>query len=230
MKVAISQSNYIPWKGYFDLVNRVDVFVLYDDMQYTRRDWRNRNKIKISRGTQWLTIPVKVKGKYFQRINETRICDQKWPEKHWRTIELNYKKAKYFFEYRNVFKKIYSQMEEEFLSIINYKFIKCICKLLGINTEIIWSSEFDLVGDRNERLLNICTTLGASEYISGPSAQSYMDIDLFKNNMIKVSWMNYDDYPEYSQTSYPFEHGVTILDLIFNEGPESKTFMKSFGG
>ena len=102
-KIAISQSNYIPWKGYFDLINRVDEFILYDDAQFTRRDWRNRNKIKTPNGTQWLTIPVDVKGRYLQKINETKVSDKKWAIKHWKQIKQNYFKAKYFTKYKDFF-------------------------------------------------------------------------------------------------------------------------------
>jgi hypothetical protein len=122
-KIAISQSNYIPWKGYFDLINSVDEFTLYDDAQYTRRDWRNRNKIKTPQGLQWLTIPVDVKGKYFQKINETKISDKGWGVKHWQQIKQNYAKAKNFKKYKDIFEELYLSCKEEYLSEINHKFI-----------------------------------------------------------------------------------------------------------
>lgn len=227
-KIAITQSNYIPWKGYFDSINMVDEFIIYDDMQYTRRDWRNRNKIKTKDGAQWLTIPVEVKGKYFQKINETKISDPKWGHTHWNTILHNYKKAPYFNEYKDVFEEIYLTTKEEYLSRINFTFIRVICDILSINTKFTWSSEFDLLDDRNERLVDLCKKTGASDYYSGPAARAYMDESLFQKENIKVHYFDYSGYPEYHQLHGEFDHAVSILDLIFNEGHNAKSFMKSF--
>jgi WbqC-like protein family len=228
--IAISQSNYIPWKGYFDSINSVDEFILYDDMQYTRRDWRNRNKIKTKDGVQWLTIPVEVKGKYFQKINETKISDPKWGQDHWNTILHSYKKTPYFNEYKSIFEPFYLNNNEENLSKINYLFIKAICDILSIKTNLLWSSEFDLLEDRNERLVEICKIRSATDYYSGPAAKFYMDESLFNKNNINVHYFDYSGYPQYRQLHGEFDHAVSILDLIFNEGPDSTKFMKSFSG
>jgi len=228
-KVAILQSNYIPWKGYFDIINAVDVFVLYDDMQYTKRDWRNRNKILTSSGSKWLTIPVMVKGKFFQKINETMISESSWAKKHWGSISHNYSKAKYFKDYKSVFEPLYLGMEEKNLSKVNYLLIKTICDLLDIKTKLVWSSDFELAEDRTERLLNICKDLGANEYVSGPAAKVYMNAELFEKEKIKITWFDYSNYPEYKQLHIPFDHYVSILDLVFNKGPEIKKYMKTFG-
>jgi len=227
-KVAILQSNYIPWKGYFDMINMVDEFILYDDMQYTKRDWRNRNKIKTPQGLKWLSIPVDVKGKYFQKINETKISDNTWKKKHWETIKHNYGKTKYFKEYKDIFEELYLNSNEAYLSQINYKFIIAINDILGISTKIRWSSEFDLVDGQTEKLLGICKDCSADIYLSGPAAKDYFDENLAKQENIAVEWMDYSGYEEYSQLHPPFEHGVTILDLIFNEGSNATKFMKSF--
>ena len=227
-KVAILQSNYIPWKGYFDLINMVDEFILYDDMQYTKRDWRNRNKIKTPQGLKWLSIPVEVKGKYFQKINETKISEKDWAKKHWQQIKQNYSRSKYFKDYKDVFEELYMKYDEEYLSQINYKFISTINEILGITTKIRWSSEFELVDGQTEKLLGICKDCNADVYISGPAAKDYFDEDSAKKENIKVEWMDYSGYEEYEQQHPPFEHGVSILDLIFNEGPHAIEFMKSF--
>ena len=227
-RIAILQSNYIPWKGYFDLINMVDEFILYDDMQYTRRDWRNRNKIKTPQGLQWLTIPVEIKGKYFQKINETKVSEKDWAKKHWQTILRNYSKAKYFKDYKDIFEELYLTCDEEYLSEINYKFITTINEILGIKTKLRWSSEFELVDGQTEKLLGICKDCNADIYLSGPAAKDYFNEDLAKQENIKVEWMDYSGYKEYEQLNPPFEHGVTILDLIFNEGDRAKEFMKSF--
>jgi hypothetical protein len=225
-KVAILQSNYIPWKGYFDLIGLVDEFILYDDMQYTRRDWRNRNKIKTPNGPAWVTIPVDVKGKYFQKINETLISDPNWAKDHWATIRQFYSKSKYFKDYKDRFEPFFLTNQETHLSKINYELIALINDILGITTKISWSSDYRIIDGKTERLLDLVLQAGGTEYISGPAAKDYIVDSLFGDANVKLSWMDYSGYPEYSQLYPPFEHGVTILDLIFNEGPGAKEFMK----
>lgn len=228
-RVAILQSNYIPWKGYFDLINSVDEFVLYDDMQYTKRDWRNRNKIKTPSGPQWLSIPVLVKGKYLQTIRETTVSDAGWAEKHWRAIELNYARAEFFADHRDFLKTLYERAAiEQQLSQINYLFITEFCKWLGVETRISWSHDFTLLEGKTERLMGICQQAKAGVYLSGPAAQDYLDETAFTAQGIAVEYMNYNDYPEYKQLHPPFDHFVSLIDLLLNTGPEVKSFMKSF--
>jgi len=227
-KVAILQSNYIPWKGYFDLINTVDEFILYDDMQYTKRDWRNRNLIKTPNGLFWLTIPVNVKGKYHQKIKDTKISDSNWCKEHWKIIKHNYSKAKYFNEFKDLFEYIYNSINTDYLSEINYRFIVEINKILNINTLIKWSSDYYLPKGKTERLVDLCKQAGATEYISGPSAKNYIESDLFETENISLNWMSYDGYKEYEQLYKPFSHYVSILDLIFNTGAEIKNYLNSF--
>src|SRR5438477_2176814 len=130
-KVAIVQSNYIPWKGYFDKIAAVDEFILYDDMQYTRRDWRNRNQIKTPQGQQWLTIPVKVKGKYHQSIRETEIDGTDWKEAHWKAIVQNYRRAPHFEEIAGLLEPFYRQCQHTHLSTLNRALIELVCEYLG---------------------------------------------------------------------------------------------------
>ncbi len=228
-KVAILQSNYIPWKGYFDMINMVDEFILFDDMQYTRRDWRNRNKIKTAKGPTWISIPVEVKGKYFQKICETQISDTKWGIDHWEKIRHNYARAPYFKDYKDRFEYLFLENKEELLSQINYQFITTINEILGIDTKISWSMDYGVIEGKTERLVGLCEKAGASEYLSGPAAKDYIVKELFDEKNIKLSWMEYSGYPEYHQLFPPFEHGVTILDLIFNTGKDAISYMKSFG-
>lgn len=228
-RVAIVQSNYIPWKGYFDFINMVDEFILYDDMQYTRRDWRNRNYVKTPRGREWLTIPVEVKGKYFQKIRDTRISDPAWARTHWATLVHNYGKALHFRTYRALFEDLYLSCDEPMLSRVNFRFIDAVCSLLGIRTKIRWSMEYPLVEGKTERLIELCKSAGATHYLSGPLARDYIDETLFAKEGIRLSYMDYSGYPPYRQLYGPFEHGVTILDLLFNEGPDAPRYMKSFG-
>lgn len=225
--VAIVQSNYIPWKGYFDLINSVDEFILYDDMQFTRRDWRNRNKIKTPKGAQWLTIPVQVKGKYFQAIKDTLVSDEGWGEKHWRTLEHNYARAPHFRDYEEIFKPIYFSGEKH-LSQINHQFLTAICGLLNINTKVSWSMDYELAEGKTERLVSLCQQAGADHYISGPAAQAYMEESLFSDAGMKLSYMDYSDYPEYPQLDPPFTHYVSILDLLFMVGADATQYMRSF--
>jgi hypothetical protein len=227
-KVAVVQSNYIPWRGYFDLINAVDEFILFDNMQYTRRDWRNRNLIKCRTGIQWLTIPVKVRGKYFQGIKDTVVSDFEWNRHHWKTIVHCYSKARYFSNYRKTFEELYLNTKETQLSLINYRFLVAICRLLGISTKITWSMDYKLIGDKTERLVSLCKQAGATNYLSGPRARAYLNEDLFEREAITVSYMDYAGYPEYDQLYPPFHPGVSIIDLIFNEGDRAHKFMTSF--
>ena len=227
-KIAILQSNYIPWKGYFDIINKVDEFILYDDMQYTRRDWRNRNKIITPNGLLWLSIPVDSKGKFYQRINDTKVVDHCWVDSHWKSIQYNYAKAEFFDMYSERVKAVYDACrEEDYLSKINYRFIKEICDILEINTKITWSSDYKLVDGKTERLVGLVQSAGGQYYLSGPAAKDYIKEEIFKEANISLEWMDYSGYPEYPQLSDSFEHGVSILDLIFNVGPESRKYMKS---
>ena len=226
--IAIVQSNYVPWRGYFDLINSVDEFILYDDAQYTRRDWRNRNTIKSPGGQIWLTIPVRVKGRYLQNIKDTMVADDNWAREHWQSIVHNYSKAEYFGEYRERFQDLYLGSHDKFLSQINYRFIMAICRILGIDTTISWSMDYNLAGDRNERLVNLCKQAGATNYLSGPAAKSYLDEELFEQEGISVAYMDYSGYLDYGQLYPPFEPRVSVIDLVFNEGPQATKYMKSF--
>lgn len=225
-RVAIVQSNYIPWKGYFDLINQVDEFILYDDMQYTRRDWRNRNRIKTANGLRWLTIPVNVKGKFFQAIKDTEISDPTWANQHWKTIEQNYRKTPHFVDYAERILTIYTQAAEmTHLSMVNYLFLIEICELLGIKTHISWSMDYVIVEGKTERLVSLCQQAAATHYLSGPAARGYLDESLFTAASIAVEWMDYNSYPEYPQLYPPFEHSVSVLDLLLNTGAEASRYI-----
>jgi hypothetical protein len=228
-KVVITQSNYIPWKGYFDQINLADILVIYDDMQFTKRDWRNRNQIKTPNGLLWLTIPVEVKGKFDQKIKDTKVSDKSWANKHFKTIQANYAKAKCYRDYKDKLGDLYEQASKlDFLTDINLLFINWILQQLNIKTTIKLSSEFSLVDGKTERLVDICLKLGATDYISGPAAKNYMDVSLFEKQSILVSYMDYSNYPVYSQLYGDFTHAVSIIDLFLNVGSESRKYMKSF--
>jgi hypothetical protein len=230
-RVAIVQSNYIPWKGYFDMIASVDEFILYDDVQYTRRDWRNRNQIKTPSGLAWLTIPVEVKGKYTQRIRDVVVSDTNWSKTHWRTLAHHYARAPHYRELKPRVEEWYGAVAAlKYLSEINEHFLRAICGTLEIGTTITQSSQFNLSEGRTERLLNLCVQAGAQTYLSGPAARAYLDVPMFEAAGVAVSWMDYDGYPEYPQLYPPFEHGVTILDLLFNAGSAARRYMKAGSG
>ncbi|MBI4964433.1 MAG: WbqC family protein [Desulfomonile tiedjei] len=226
-KVAIVQSNYIPWKGYFDLIASVDEFILFDDAQFTKNDWRNRNLIKTPNGMKWLTIPVKMKGRFPQKIKDATIAYHGWPAKHWKTIVQNYRKAKHFKMYSDFFEELFLNTHEDLLSDVNFRFLSAICRLLEINTTITWSMNYVLVDGKTERLVEMCRQAKATDYLSGPSAGNYIEERLFERANIKLAYADYSGYPEYDQLFAPFEHGVSIVDLIFNVGPDARKYMKA---
>lgn len=224
--VAITQSNYIPWKGYFDTLARADVCVLLDEVQYTRRDWRNRNRIKTSQGLQWLTIPVQVKGKYDQRIDETLVSDERWAENHWQQIVHAYGKSPAFPQFGPEIEALYKTVPGPRLSEINYHFLLGLSKLIGFTPQLLWSTDFEKRSGKTERLIDICTTLGATRYLTGPSAQGYIDDGLFTKAGIAVEYLDYSGYAEHPQLFPPFIHEVSVIDLLLNTGTEAQNFMK----
>lgn len=219
--VAIIQSNYIPWKGYFSIIKDVDEFILYDDMQYTRRDWRNRNQIKTPQGLHWLTIPVEVKGKYFQKINETKISDPAWAEQHWKTIHANYRKARCYEQFGPMIEELYQSCNFQMLSEVNHHFITSIGRIFNIGTKITWSSDYMLPEGKTSRLVSLCVQAGATDYISGPAAKDYIEPHLFEEAGVKLHWYSYAGFPQYEQLYGDFVHGVSILDLLLNAGDKA---------
>lgn len=225
-KVAILQSNYIPWKGYFDLIAAVDEFIIFDQMQYTKRDWRNRNKIKTPQGELWLTIPVKVKGRYYQTISETMIDGNDWIDVHWQSLHQCYKRAPFFLEIASWLEPLYETLKNASLSDTNRKFIEAICAYLQIDTKISNSSDYVLIDGKSERLADLCIQVEGTEYVSGPSAKNYIDPDVFSASGLTLSWFDYSNYPSYPQLWGGFVHEVSILDLLFNCGKDAPNYMR----
>jgi hypothetical protein len=224
--VVILQSNYIPWKGYFDLMHEADEFILFDNMQYTRRDWRNRNQIKTAQGAQWLTIPVEVKGKYDQRIDQTLIAEPDWASKHWQTLRRHYAKALHFREYASSIEALYEAASKEVhLSRINRLFLEGIGRLLGIDTPLSWSTDYPESLGKTERLVALCQAAAADHYISGPAARDYIQPEFFSTAGIALSFKDYSGYPEHPQLHPPFSHAVTVLDLLFNVGEQAPWYI-----
>jgi hypothetical protein len=219
-RVAILQSSYIPWKGYFDIIHDVDLFVFHDDLQYTKGDWRNRNRIKTPRGAEWLTIPVGTRED--RLICEVEIRDRSWAAKHWRRIAQSYSRAPHFESYRPWFEEAYLGRAWESLSELNQHLIRGISRdLLGLRTEFADSRDFRPEGRKLDRLLDLVRKAGAGLYVSGPAARSYIDPARFEEIGVQLAWKDYSGYPEYPQAYPPFVHEVTVLDLLFHVGPEA---------
>lgn len=223
-KVAIVQSNYIPWKGYFDMIAGVDEFILYDDVQFTKNDWRNRNKLKSPSGTVWLTIPVF--HSLSDRIRDVKVSQDNWNTKHWKTIEQYYAKAGAFRQTRDFLGALYASARQPYISEINRTFIQAINDFLGIETRITLSSDYAYHGDKAERVVSLCKAARADIYVSGPAAKAYLSDSLFDSEGIELRWADYSGYREYPQLHPPFEHGVSVLDLILNTGGEAASYMK----
>ena len=199
-------------------------FILYDDIKFTKNDWRNRNRIKSPCGNQWLTIPI-IRS-HNQIIREAQIARYNWNVKHWKSLKQNYSKAPFFNETREFVEGLYLSPHSLYVSEVNAFFIKSICAYLGITTKISSCADYRYSGDASERLVELCKASGASVYLTGPAAKSYLDLALFKNNDIAVEWMIYRGYPEYQQRFDGFDHAVSILDLIFNLGDSAIRYIR----
>lgn len=224
-KIAILQSNYLPWKGVFDLINRVDVFVFLEDVQYTTRDWRNRNKILTLEGAKWITVPIANKDKRTQLICEAEINNEEnWQKKHFNAFQTNYGKAEYYKKYKWIIEDIYLNKSWSKISDLNIYATKLISKELGIKTEFVNSKDLNTSGAKDDKLIEICKKLNCDYYLSGPAAKNYIVNEKFKNNSIELEYMEYE-YPNYKQVFDPFNHNVTILDLIFNCGENAPYYI-----
>jgi hypothetical protein len=230
-RIAILQSNYIPWRGYFDILNLVDQFLIYDIVQYTKDDWRNRNRIKTAQGPQWLTIPVATSGKFGQTIAETRIADRTWAAKHWKSISQAYARAPFFEMYRDRFADAYRRAADiERLSLVNREFMGVIADALGITTPVVDAAPYVTAVDRSERLVELCQAMGAGAYLSGPSARDYLDPKPFADAGIRIDFMDYSGYEPYPQLHGPFEPAVSVIDLLFNMGPGASAHLSQKPG
>ncbi|MBW7885224.1 MAG: WbqC family protein [Caldilineaceae bacterium] len=227
MNCAIIQPSYIPWRGYFHQIWKSDIFIFYDDVQYDKHGWRNRNRIKTAQGVRWLTIPVRKKGNVTQGIpiNEIQIDPtSSWAQAHWKTLQQSYSKSPYFERYAPILEEFYSA-RPEMLSDYVIDLTLALARELGIqHTRFLRSSELAIPGSRTARLVEILTHVGASHYISGPSARSYMEEDLLAAANLTLEYMVYE-YPEYEQLYPPYEWSVSVLDLLFMKGPDAGRYI-----
>jgi hypothetical protein len=217
MRITILQPNYIPWRGYFDFFKQSDAFVVYDDVQYTKNDWRNRNLIKSPDGVQWLTIPVDDSNRMskYVLIKDVKIIYNGWPERHLKSLEMNYKASPYFDIIYDLMEQCFNEKQETLLAL-DMSIITKILDYLGIKCKIYYSSELGFTDfDKTERLVKICTHLGATEYLSGDAAKSYLDVDKFGD--IRVLWHRYKE-KVYPQLWSAFISRVSMIDLLMNCG------------
>jgi len=221
MVIGILQPGYLPWLGFFEQLYRSDVFVIYDDVQYDKQGWRNRNRIKTAHGIQWLTVPVHVRLNEFPLINQIEIDKwMNWRSKHLSSVSQNYSKTAFFKKYIDIFRVIYAQ-EWEYLIDINMAFILKLADCLGMkDKKIILSSTLNVEGDRLERLVKICKKLNADTFYQGSGGRSYMDEDYFLKNDIKIQYQDYL-HPSYNQLYGEFIPYLSVIDLLFNHGEDS---------
>lgn len=225
MRIGILQPGYLPWLGFFEQVYKSDVFVIYDDVQYDKHGWRNRNRIKTANGIQWMTVPVLVKGKQHPLIKDVRIDNSSnWRKKHLASITANYSKALYFDDYIGLFQRCLER-EWEFLLDLDMEFISQFCEALGLKRNIFCSSDLGISGDKVDRLINICNHFGADVFYEGQAGKNYIDEDIFLQRGISVEYQDYQ-HPVYSQLYGDFVPYLSIVDLLFNEGPNSLSILK----
>ena len=227
MNVVILQPSYIPWRGYFDQIRRADLFIFYDDVQYDKHGWRNRNQIKTSQGKQWLTIPVHSKGVTEGiPIKDVRIdWSKSWPKKHLNALTIAYAKAPFFASYQPWLASVYER-DDEFLADFTIDTTVELAEILGIrDTKFMRSSEIPGIdGQKTDRLIQILEYVGAKHYLSGPSARDYIEREKFDEAGITLEFIEYD-YPEYPQLHPPYDPFVTILDLLFMVGEDALSYI-----
>ncbi|MFH1453385.1 MAG: WbqC family protein [Armatimonadota bacterium] len=229
MRVVILQPGYIPWLGFFDQLAKSDTFVIYDDVQYDKNGWRNRNRIKTPQGSLWLTVPVLTKGKNSPSNREVMIDNKHmWQKKHISSIYQSYYKSPYFKDYFYRLESILLKDYEKLLDL-NMDIIYLLADCLGIETKILFSSELGVEGEKGERVLDICKHLNAEEYLTGDSAKNYLDEGKFSENSIKLIYHNYL-HPVYNQMHGEFIPYLSVMDLLFNHGRESLSILKDSAG
>jgi hypothetical protein len=227
MRIAIMQPGYLPWLGFFELMRKSDTFVLLDDVQYTKKDWRNRNRIRTKEGWMWLTVPVFTKNKRFQLINEVRISYlNDWRKKHLTSIKINYVKARYFREYFPELERIYYEEKWEYIVDLNVKIIKWMAAVFGIKTPILKSSSLNTKGKREDKIINICNRLNATELYDSKAAESILNLDKFIAKGIKLEFQDYL-HPVYKQVYEPFIAYMSAIDLLFQYGQKGLNIILS---
>ena len=228
MRIAISQPTYLPWCGYFDLIDQVDKFVVLDNVQFEKQSWQHRNRIKTPAGLQWLTVPVRFHGRFGQLIQEVEIRDIGFAGKHLRAIELNYRRAPFFEKYFPTLQRLVPCQVGSKLVDLNLRLLQWLCDALQLNVSFVRASALSATGKRTELLANICVELGATEYLSPIGSADYLlsEMELLTARDVAVSFQHYG-HPQYRQLFSPFVPYACVLDLLFNEGPGALEIIRS---
>ena len=226
MRVGIHQPMYLPWLGLFDRINRCDVFILLDNVPYSKNYFLNRNKIKTANGWTWLTVPVIFKGNSHKIIKEIEIDNRSdWGKKHWLSIYYSYKNSSYFDIYAEFFEQFYQQ-EWRYLAEASSQVLSSLLSMLQIKTPIRMASALGVEGKKEELILNICKAVQAQEYLSGPDGRNYLNLGLWRENRVKVEFHEYL-HPQYRQLHGEFLPQMSVIDLLFNCGPDSLSILKN---
>lgn len=225
MKAGIIQSNFLPWLGYFDFIRETDLFIIHDDLQYTKGDWRNRNRIKTPRGVEWITVPVHYPNTG-QLIEETPVdYSFPWARRMLNRIRESYRRAPHFQPYFSELNDLLTQPAAS-ISDLNLRLMHWVCRSLEIDTPIRMSRAYHPQGTKTERLIGILTQAKATTYLSGPAAQAYLIPAMFEQAGIQLEYKQYN-YPEYEQLYPPFELGVSVIDLLFMQGKEARFYLEN---
>ena len=220
MQIGILQPGYLPWLGFFEQVYKSELFVVYDDVQYDKHGWRNRNRIKTANGVQWITVPVLTRGQAQPIIKDVLIDNSSdWRRKHLASLNANYSKAKYFNEYIGLFQKVYAK-EWKYLFDLDIHFIQMLLSELNLKRKMVLSSDLGIEGDRISRLIGICKHFKADSFYEGQAGKNYLEDEVFLQAGIKIVYQDYQ-HPEYSQLYGEFIPYLSIVDLLFNEGKKS---------
>ena len=220
------QPVYLPWLGLFHKIAVADQFISFDQVQYLRKDWNNRNKIKTNQGDIWLTVPVLSKGSMEKPICDIEINNSlAWGKKHWKSIEMAYKKAPHFDRYGGFFQDVYSQHWET-LETLNTHMLRWFLEVLGITVPVRSAGEYDFQGAKSDLVLDMCRTVGADIYVFGALGRDYADVEVFERGGVRPVFQNYL-HPTYSQLHGDFISHLSILDLLFNHGPDSREILMS---
>ena len=229
MKVAIAQPTYLPWLGYFDLLDQVDQFVVLDTVQFEKQSWQQRNRIKTPTGLLWLTIPVVFRGRLSQRIVDVEIREAEFWSGHLRALELNYRRAPFFDKYYPELSELMRSASSELrLAELTIALLHWLVEVLGIKTPIVRSSELPVEGKRTHLLAEICGLLGAKSYVSPLGSAAYLlnDLTILNSRGVEVVFQNYE-HPMYRQLFPPFQAHASVIDLLFNEGSNSLATIRS---
>lgn len=226
MILTAHQPVYLPWLGLFHKIASSDIFCYFDIAQYQTKDFNNRNKIKTNTGELWLSVPVESKNHFEKKVGEIKVIQDGWQRKHIKTIQLQYQKAPYFSAYKDLIFEVIENQSKETLGHLNLEILKCLTNILGINTPVVMASDYEFENSKSDLVLDMCLKLGATNYIFGAQGSNYADVKKFRESGVEPYFQNYI-HPTYKQLHGGFAPFMSVIDLIFNEGPNSLKIIMS---